>query len=270
MAQHTLSDRATLCVAPSDPYLQVQRGGGGLSAVLRDVWREGGGPGGLFKGLGAATLRLIPMAIVSFGTYELVRSALIALEDYKEARAVEEEYSRLHSFLTPLTLSGSSGGGLAGCGVPCSPTAAAAASASSGCVLPLAPGAITAGAAVNECGAAGSMTGPDACSTAACVGAAASACAGGVASAAGLAGSAAAADGGCAAGPCAAPAACAPAGSCQTVACGTPVTVVSLDASIPVTTACMLPDGTAVAPSACTPCGTTAAQLVSGAGDGKG
>lgn len=31
--------------------------------------------------MGAATIRLVPMAIVSFGTYELVRSLLLSLEE---------------------------------------------------------------------------------------------------------------------------------------------------------------------------------------------
>ena len=35
----------------------------------------------LFRGVGAASLRVVPMAIVSFGTYEAVRVWLTGLED---------------------------------------------------------------------------------------------------------------------------------------------------------------------------------------------
>ncbi|KAL6751074.1 hypothetical protein V8C86DRAFT_734268 [Haematococcus lacustris] len=83
--------------------LQVQRGPGGLPAVVRDVLRQGG-PLALYRGVGAATLRLVPMAIVSFGTYEMVRSLLLSWQDMAEAQEAEAEYQALRSACTPLTL----------------------------------------------------------------------------------------------------------------------------------------------------------------------
>ncbi|GFH32639.1 uncharacterized protein HaLaN_31888 [Haematococcus lacustris] len=55
-------------------------------------------------GVGAATLRLVPMAIVSFGTYEMVRSLLLSWQDMAEAQEAEAEYQALRSACTPLTL----------------------------------------------------------------------------------------------------------------------------------------------------------------------
>ncbi len=46
------------------------------------------------RGIGAATLRLVPMACVSFGTYELVRSAIVAWEQRLEEHQVKQ---MLHS-----------------------------------------------------------------------------------------------------------------------------------------------------------------------------
>eukprot|EP00210_Caulerpa_lentillifera_P007277 g6959.t1 len=49
------------------------------------------GMGGLYRGLGAASARVIPMAIVSFGTYELVSRLVKEVEEmYDRAKAEEE------------------------------------------------------------------------------------------------------------------------------------------------------------------------------------
>ncbi|KAF5832007.1 mitochondrial carrier domain-containing protein [Dunaliella salina] len=75
--------------------LQVQQGAGGLQAVVHQIMAEGG-PTALYRGLGAATLRLVPMAGVSFGTYEAVRCGLLALEDAACTREANQEYAQLH------------------------------------------------------------------------------------------------------------------------------------------------------------------------------
>lgn len=50
-----------------------------------------GGLGALFRGLGAASVRVIPMALVSFGTYEVVRSQYMQLEESWTLAAAEKE-----------------------------------------------------------------------------------------------------------------------------------------------------------------------------------
>ncbi|WIA17191.1 hypothetical protein OEZ85_014074 [Tetradesmus obliquus] len=58
----------------------------GMLEVLRAILAEGG-PAALYRGLGAATLRLVPSAIISFGTYEVMRKLLLELEAKQEACA---------------------------------------------------------------------------------------------------------------------------------------------------------------------------------------
>eukprot|EP00892_Ulva_mutabilis_P002973 jgi/Ulvmu1/12677/UM094_0034.1 len=58
--------------------------------AFRGVIAEGG-PGALFRGLGATTLRVVPMAIVSFGTYEWVRGQYTRMEEARELRAAQQE-----------------------------------------------------------------------------------------------------------------------------------------------------------------------------------
>ncbi|EIE21007.1 mitochondrial carrier [Coccomyxa subellipsoidea C-169] len=53
----------------------------GFLPTLRDIVRKDGALA-LYKGVGAASLRVIPMAVVSFGTYEAVRLWLTALEEH--------------------------------------------------------------------------------------------------------------------------------------------------------------------------------------------
>jgi Mitochondrial carrier protein len=48
--------------------------------ALNSILAEGGA-GGLFRGLGAASVRVVPMALVSFGTYEWVRLQYTRLEE---------------------------------------------------------------------------------------------------------------------------------------------------------------------------------------------
>lgn len=68
--------------------------------ALRCVLAEGG-PGALFRGLGATSLRVIPMAIVSFGTYEFVRAQYTRVEDAMQVRAAQQEAASLP--LAPLS-----------------------------------------------------------------------------------------------------------------------------------------------------------------------
>lgn len=58
--------------------------------AFRGVIAEGG-PAALFRGLGATTLRVVPMAIVSFGTYEWVRAQYTRAEEARELRAAQSE-----------------------------------------------------------------------------------------------------------------------------------------------------------------------------------
>ncbi|EFJ52525.1 mitochondrial substrate carrier [Volvox carteri f. nagariensis] len=87
--------------------LQVAQGAGGLAgaaAVVRGLLREGG-PAAL--GIGAATLRLVPMACVSFGTYEAVRALIVTWEQRCEEQQVKK---MLTSRCVPLVLTGPDGG----------------------------------------------------------------------------------------------------------------------------------------------------------------
>jgi solute carrier family 25 phosphate transporter 23/24/25/41 len=141
--------------------------------MVRGMLAEGG-PGVLFRGLGAATLRLVPMAVVSFGTYELVRSGLLAWEDRQEAAAAATEYRALHACVTPLQLSVGDGGTetatcdrpaadvapcVVACTAPCSPAAASTAGvppcvvACTAPCLPAAASTVASGTAVAGCGA---------------------------------------------------------------------------------------------------------------------
>ncbi|GLI63975.1 hypothetical protein VaNZ11_007143 [Volvox africanus] len=89
--------------------LQVTQGPGGLAgaaAVLRGLLAEGG-PRALYRGIGAATLRLVPMACVSFGTYEAVRALIVAWEQRQEEQQVKQ---LLTSRCMPLVLTGPDGG----------------------------------------------------------------------------------------------------------------------------------------------------------------
>ncbi|PNH05186.1 hypothetical protein TSOC_008622 [Tetrabaena socialis] len=84
-------------------------GGSGLGAiagVVRGLLADGG-PAALYRGIGAATLRLVPMACVSFGTYEAVRALLVSWEQQREAQQVKQ---MLHSRCVPLVLRGADGG----------------------------------------------------------------------------------------------------------------------------------------------------------------
>ncbi len=42
------------------------------------------------RGIGAATLRLVPMACVSFGTYEAVRALVVSWEHQQEEQQVKK------------------------------------------------------------------------------------------------------------------------------------------------------------------------------------
>lgn len=60
--------------------LQLSASSGGVLAACRAIGAEGG-LAGFYCGLGAASIRVVPMAIVSFGTYEFVRLQYTRLEE---------------------------------------------------------------------------------------------------------------------------------------------------------------------------------------------
>lgn len=55
------------------------------------------GVGGLYRGLGAASARVIPMAIVSFGTYELVSRLVKEAEEMYDRKQAEAEIHQSHN-----------------------------------------------------------------------------------------------------------------------------------------------------------------------------
>lgn len=62
----------------------------GLLPTLRGIVRRDGFLA-LYKGVGAASLRVVPMAVVSFGTYEAVRLWVTSVEEsLRERRAARE------------------------------------------------------------------------------------------------------------------------------------------------------------------------------------
>jgi hypothetical protein len=78
--------------------MHVSSGGGvqvarHSTSVMNELWCivAEGGVGALFRGLQAATIRVIPMALVSFGTYEVVRSHYVQLEESWALAAAEKE-----------------------------------------------------------------------------------------------------------------------------------------------------------------------------------
>mmetsp|Transcript_41256 Transcript_41256/g.123173 ORF Transcript_41256/g.123173 Transcript_41256/m.123173 type:complete len:383 (-) Transcript_41256:419-1567(-) len=84
--------------------LQVQSGVR-VADVLSELLATGG-PGAFYRGVGAATVRLLPMAVVSFGVYEVVRSAIIELEQVQ----VDVECGRSPLHGAPRACGGASGG----------------------------------------------------------------------------------------------------------------------------------------------------------------
>ncbi|GAX78662.1 hypothetical protein CEUSTIGMA_g6100.t1 [Chlamydomonas eustigma] len=56
-------------------------GAPGLDIIIKDI--SSAGIQNFYRGVGASTIRLIPMACISFGTYELVRAALVRLEEWR-------------------------------------------------------------------------------------------------------------------------------------------------------------------------------------------
>ena len=83
--------------------LQMQCGpaGSNFQQMLRQIVREEGS-GALYRGLGAASMRVVPMACVSFGTYECVHAWLARL-DASEA-AVTAPASALNAYCGTLQL----------------------------------------------------------------------------------------------------------------------------------------------------------------------
>jgi solute carrier family 25 (mitochondrial phosphate transporter), member 23/24/25/41 len=77
--------------------MQVSAASAGSSgAALRAIVAEGGA-GALFRGVGAASVRVVPMAVVSFGTYEFVRLQYTKVEEYVELLAARNAQVHLPS-----------------------------------------------------------------------------------------------------------------------------------------------------------------------------
>lgn len=53
--------------------MMIAQGSTDAGQILVALLREGGVPR-LYRGVGASSLRVLPMAVVSFGTYELMRA----------------------------------------------------------------------------------------------------------------------------------------------------------------------------------------------------
>eukprot|EP00798_Chlamydomonas_sp_ICE-L_P016147 gene16147-22305_t len=68
--------------------------GQSIPTILKEVSNHGGIKY-LYRGIGAATLRLIPMAMVSFGVYEFMRAQLLQFEELREKQRADEDYSKL-------------------------------------------------------------------------------------------------------------------------------------------------------------------------------
>jgi len=88
--------------------MQVQgmKGGAQLSfaSCLNEIVKSEG-ISGLYRGLGPATARVIPMALVSFGTYEVVRQLIKQLEDAHDRAKAKQEYEQLHPECQDISLS---------------------------------------------------------------------------------------------------------------------------------------------------------------------
>lgn len=80
----TVSRRMQVCGATAGAERQS------IISVCNEVISEGG-PGALYRGIGAASLKVVPMAIVSFGTYELVRLWVNELEDKMDDMQAQQE-----------------------------------------------------------------------------------------------------------------------------------------------------------------------------------
>jgi len=72
--------------------MQVQQSGcgGGAADIARGIV-ESNGVGGLYAGIRASLLKVLPMALFSFGTYELVRIQLNQLADSLEEQQIARE-----------------------------------------------------------------------------------------------------------------------------------------------------------------------------------
>jgi solute carrier family 25 phosphate transporter 23/24/25/41 len=73
--------------------------GPNMGQVVASILKEGG-PGALYRGLGATTLRLVPSAVVSFGAYELIRKLLLDLEAKQEVANCRAKHKQLHKVLS--------------------------------------------------------------------------------------------------------------------------------------------------------------------------
>lgn len=86
-------------VQPDDNVPLVLQVGGANTNVVQALFallHEGGVPA-LYRGLGAASLRIVPMAIASFGTYEIVRAQYTRLEEHLQMLAAQQARNRLPS-----------------------------------------------------------------------------------------------------------------------------------------------------------------------------
>ena len=66
-----------------------------FASCLREIVSTEG-IAGLYRGLGAASARVIPMALVSFGTYEVVRQIVREVEEAVDRAKAKKEYEQCH------------------------------------------------------------------------------------------------------------------------------------------------------------------------------
>ncbi|GBF93299.1 mitochondrial substrate carrier protein [Raphidocelis subcapitata] len=109
----TISRRMQLGAAPRAAAAAAGGGGGGAAAAAAALPAGGGGAGasawqiaaaiwrengvrGLYAGIGAATLRLVPMAVVSFGVYEAMRALLVQAEASWDRHVADLEFEERH------------------------------------------------------------------------------------------------------------------------------------------------------------------------------
>ncbi|KAK9811389.1 hypothetical protein WJX72_003076 [[Myrmecia] bisecta] len=70
--------------------------------LFQEILRQEG-PKGLYRGVGAASLRVIPMALVSFGTYEAVRQWLTRLEEKQLEERARHDLAACRSRVSNVT-----------------------------------------------------------------------------------------------------------------------------------------------------------------------
>ena len=82
----TVSRRMQVSTAPKQTVFEVVQG----------IMHKEGVPG-FYGGVRASMLKVLPMAVFSFGTYEIVRTQLTQFQDQAEAAQVKKECKEIHT-----------------------------------------------------------------------------------------------------------------------------------------------------------------------------